>query len=83
MAGNRVRIPLHTADRIVSGSWQGIPSPRGQFAYPRARGSIKKDAIGPDELERVPFDGIVAGGEDDAAGGPMMLHRELYRRSGN
>src|SRR5437870_1182313 len=68
MAGNRVRIRLHTADRIVAGSWQGLP--RRQVAYPRARYTIKKDAIGTDELERIPFDGIVAGGQDDAAGGP-------------
>ncbi len=75
VAGNRVRIRLHPADRIVFGSWQGIP--RRQFAYPRARHTIKKDAIGTDELERVPFDGIVARGEDDAAGGPMMLDGKL------
>src|SRR5713101_828744 len=75
VAGNRVRIRLHPADRIVFGSWQGIP--RRQFAYARARYAIKKDAIWTDELERVPFDGIVARGEDDAAGGPMMLDGEL------
>ena len=83
MAGNRVRIRLHTADRIVAGSWQGILPARCQFAYPRARYTIKKDAIRADELEGVPFDRIVAGGENDAAGGPMMLDGELYRGSSN
>src|SRR2546425_12155451 len=82
-AENRVRTRHHTADRVVCGSWQGILPPGRQVADPRARSGIKKDAIGADELERVPFDGIVAGGEDDAAGGPMMLYGELYRRRCN
>ena len=81
MAGNRVRIHLHGADDVVIRPWQGIPG--RQLADPSARCCIKKDAIRADELESVPFDGIVAGGEHDAASSPMMLHRKLYRRCGN
>ena len=81
MPGDCVRICVHTADGGDIGSWQGVA--RRQLADPRARCDIKKDAIGTHELERVPFDGIVAGGENDAAGGPVVLDRQLYRGSGN
>ena len=81
VAGNRVRIRLDTADRLVARSWEGLP--RRQFAYPGPRYPIKKDAIGPDEFESIPFDRIVASRDDDAAGGPVVLHRQLYRGSCN
>ena len=77
MAGDRLRIRLHTADRMIVGTRQG--SCRGQFPYSGARDGIKKDAIGADELQRVPLDRVMAGGENDAAGGAMVLNRQLYR----
>ena len=44
---------------------------------------IKKDAVGADELEGVPLDRVVARREDDAAGGAVVLDRELRRGRGD
>src|SRR6266545_779180 len=43
---------------------------------------VQEDPIWPDELERVPFDGVVARRDRDPAPGPVVLDRELHGRRG-
>ncbi len=68
-----------------------LPPPRipgaGQLAcrevlHPGRAVAIEKDAVGTDELERIPLDRVVARGEHDAPGGTVVQSGELCRGSG-
>ena len=64
--------------RIPAGARRSGRRPGSRTALPGV--AIEEDPVGPDELERVPFDRIVAGREDQPGAGTMMLHRHLHGR---
>ncbi len=51
-----------------------------QRPHSRAVGTVEEDPVGADQLQRIPLDGIVTGGEDEACAGVVVLHRQLNRR---
>src|SRR5207249_5863890 len=50
---------------------------RGQVQDPRAACPVKKDAVGPDELQRVPLDRVVTRRDRDAAARAVVQDGEL------
>ncbi len=77
MATDRIAILTHLA--------QTVPPLPGrtllrQGPHSGARFCVQEDAVGPDEFEGVPFDGIVARGENQPTAGMMMLDGHLHRR---
>ena len=72
---DRVEIRRRFSQRIVAGAPD--PAVSRELPHARAGGAIEKDAVGADELEGVPFDGVVARGEHNPARGTVVLHGEL------
>ncbi len=73
----RVWVGRHvTHVRVRGASHLAVSSQLGDL---RSILDAQVDAVGPDELERVPFDGIVTRGEDDPTGGAGVLDGELHR----
>ena len=50
----------------------------GELAHRRTRLGVEKDSVRADKLERVPFDGIVTRGQDQASAGVMIFNRHLH-----
>ena len=75
---------------IASGSSRTFPMPsqpcarRAPLGQRRARAApalaVEEDPVRPDELQGVPLDRVVAGGEDQAGAGVVVFDRELDRR---
>ena len=75
--GDRLGVLPHLADAVPAGARRALV---GQRAHPLARRGIEEDAVGADELERVPLDRVVARGQDEPGARVMVLDRQLHRR---
>ena len=79
MSQNRTIVAFHHTECVP----RHIRNARlDERAHGSALGGLEKQPARSDELERVPFDRVVAGREHQAAGRVVMLHRQLAGRRG-
>ena len=80
MTADRAAVAGHLADGVPPRARRAL---LGQTAHLGTGHGIEKDAIRTNELERVPFDRVVTGGEDQPRPGVVVLDGHLHRRRGH
>ena len=84
---DRVEVPLDRPRVLAHGPDVVPPGPGRTLLRQRAHRvpgfGIEKNSVRPHELQRIPLDGIVAGGQDQTGPGVVVLHRQLHRGGGN